>query len=64
MWFGDRYPVFLELSAADRDRALVWLLKNHSRLDCKVDDADGGGAVVRVGTEDAKVLEDLAALLG
>jgi hypothetical protein len=62
MWF-QRYPVVLELSAGERERALIWLMKNHSTLDCKVEDRADGGSAVRVRDEDAAVLEALAGIL-
>lgn len=63
MWF-QRYPVVLDLSAAERDRALMWLMKNHSTLDCKIEEAADGGASVRVREADAAVLDALAGMLG
>jgi len=62
MWF-QRYPMVLELSAGERDRALMWLMKNHSTLDCKIEERSHGGAVVRVRDEDAPILEALAGIL-
>ncbi|MBC7953033.1 MAG: hypothetical protein H7Z12_14595 [Rhodospirillaceae bacterium] len=62
MWFND-YPMVLEVSAAERDRALMWLMKNHSTLDCKVQELSGGGAEIRVRDGDCAVLDALGALL-
>lgn len=59
MWL-QRYTMVLELSAAERDRALLWLIKNHAALDCKIEDASDGGASVRVRDQDAPVLPALA----
>lgn len=52
----------LEISAEERDKALVWLMKNHPKLDCLVLDNDDG-ADIRVRDEDAAVLDALAAML-
>lgn len=52
----------LEISAEERDKALVWLMKNHPKLDCLVLDNDDG-AEIRVRDEDAAVLDALAAML-
>lgn len=58
-----RYPIVLELTAGERDKALVWLVKNHPKLDCRVDDRDDGSAEIRVRDEDAGVLDALADML-
>lgn len=62
MWYPD-HPIVLEVTAEERDKALVWLMKNHPKLDCLVEDADDGGAEIRVGDRDAAILDALADML-
>lgn len=62
MWYPD-HPIVLEVTADERDKALVWLMKNHPSLDCLVEDADDGGAEIRVADKDAAVLDALADML-
>lgn len=62
MWYGD-HPIVLELTANEREKALVWLMKNHSKLDCQVEERADGSAEIRVRDEDAAVLDALADML-
>lgn len=62
MWYPD-HPIVLEVTADERDKALVWLMKNHPRLDCLVEEAEDGGAEIRVADGDVAVLESLADML-
>lgn len=61
--FHPAHPIVLEVSAAERDKALVWLMKNHSKLECLVEDLSDGAAEIRVREEDAAVLDALADML-
>lgn len=58
--FHPFHPMVLEVPEGERDKALVWLMKNHPKLDCLVEEADGGGVEIRVRDEDAAVLDALA----
>lgn len=58
------HPIVLEVSAAERDKALVWLMKNHPKLECLVEDMDDGAAEIRVREEDVAILDALADMLG
>ncbi|MGE5517888.1 MAG: hypothetical protein ACM31D_18955 [Bacteroidota bacterium] len=57
------YPILLAVSADERDKALVWLMKNHPKLECQVEDMACGGAEIRVRNQDADILDALAELL-
>lgn len=57
------HPIVLEVGAAERDKALVWLMKNYPKLDCMVEDTRDGGAEIRVRDQDCAVLDALADML-
>ncbi len=61
--FYPNHPIVLEVAPEERDRALVWLMKNHPKLDCLVEDTEDDGAQIRVAEQDAAILEALADLL-
>lgn len=57
------HPIVLEVGPDERDKALVWLAKNYPTIDCVLVDADDGGAEIRVGDQDAAILNALADML-
>ncbi len=61
--FYPNHPIVLEVAPDERDRALVWLMKNHPKLDCLVEDIEKDGAQIRVAEQDAAILEALADML-
>lgn len=61
--FHFHYPIVLEVAVGERDKALVWLMKNYPKLECRVEDMACGGAEIRVRDQDAAVLDALAGML-
>lgn len=62
MFYAD-FPIVLEVTPDERDRALTWLISHHPQLEYLVEDADDGAAEIRVHEHDAAILDSVADML-